>query len=295
MSFSSNAFKEAFDRDGVVHVPGVFSHVEIAELRAEIEACQDDAKVSDLLSLPSLRLRRLVEDPRIIGLVRTLIDGRPVYFGDSTVLIGTDRFGGWHKDNADRYDGSAPDWQSPYDVLRFGIYLQDHSRHSGGLQVRLGSHNHPNTRRGKPVYMRTRPGDMVLWNLRTSHAGHGVLLNHLPTLHVHSRIGAWVNQYRKSNRLRHLQPLVDKVFAPTEQQRFAIFCSYGRAGAHLDRLLQYMSTRNYWGDRVDRLNWRPDEVVRMRDEGELAIVDPRTTIDPAMRARASADYKPPPR
>ena len=45
---------------------------------------------------------------------------------------------GFHKDNADRVDPNAPDWNGRYTVLRFGIYLQDHYRHTGGLTCGTG-------------------------------------------------------------------------------------------------------------------------------------------------------------
>jgi Phytanoyl-CoA dioxygenase (PhyH) len=98
----------------------------------------------------------------------------------------------FHKDNSDKINGDAPDWTKPSHLLGVGIYLQDHTHHSGGLTVFEGSHSQASikngrviTEWGKRVYLKTEPGDVVVWYLKTSHAGDwGIpkigLLNALP-------------------------------------------------------------------------------------------------------------------
>ncbi len=95
-----------------------------------------DLAPGDVLS--SKGVGDLVTDPAVVSMAGDLLGETPQYFGDGNVSVrSTAR--GYHKDNADRYDSSAPDWRSAYPILRVGIYLQDHRRHSGGLNVRQGS------------------------------------------------------------------------------------------------------------------------------------------------------------
>lgn len=123
---------------------GVLEKDRISGYRRQILA--NDLAPGDVLSSPGVG--ELVTDPAVVSLVGDLLGETPQYFGDSNVSIrSTGR--GYHKDNADRYDPSAPDWQSSYPILRIGIYLQDHHRHSGGLNVRERSHLVPNVRAGR--------------------------------------------------------------------------------------------------------------------------------------------------
>ncbi len=66
-----------------------------------------------------------------------------------------------------------PDWKSPYTQLRFGIYCQDHVEHTGGLNLKIGSHDIPATSSGETLYVKTRPGDLAVWSMRITHSGNG--------------------------------------------------------------------------------------------------------------------------
>ncbi len=282
--------KRRLDRDGFAVVPGVFDHQEVQQFRREILSCSTRGR--DLLSADSDVLRRVIYDHRLMDILKVMLGGRPAYFGDSTAMMGAERFGGWHKDNADRYDGKAPDWGSHYDLVRFGIYLQDHYYHSGGLKVRVGSHMYPDTRSGRASYVRTRAGDVVLWNLRTTHAGHGVVLRLAPSISVHSRIASRVNQFRKENRCRPLRALVDSVFADSEQERLAIFATFGRRGLHMERLVSYMKSRTYWLDMLEMQKWRASDLERIAAEGKLELYDVAQTLDAESRLRATEHWAP---
>src|SRR5271155_1196404 len=89
----------------------------------------------DLLSIS--QLRHVLLDQRVVEVVRELLGGEPVYFGDSSVRIGKNGERGWHRANVNRRRGrGGPDWRDPYPVLGCGLYLQDLAHHSGGLAVR---------------------------------------------------------------------------------------------------------------------------------------------------------------
>jgi hypothetical protein len=220
---------ESFRENGYALIRGAFDSHEIEELRKNAFASTDHK--GDLLSNPLLR--NFVLDERVLAIARKILGDNLVYFGDSNALLG-EKSHGYHKDNADRHDPKAPDWQSDYTIIRFGLYLQDHSRHSGGLNVRLKSHNIPNAQEGKNIYLRTRVGDLVVWNLRTSHSGSGRLLRLFPSVYLDPH---------RAGRLPRL------LFAPLQGERGALFCTYGVDDNHLRRYLAYVQTRKYMVER----------------------------------------------
>src|SRR3984893_10303078 len=220
---------ESFRENGYALIRGAFDSHEIEELRKNAFASADHK--GDLLSNPLLR--DFVLDERVLAIARKILGDTLVYFGDGNFLLG-EKSHGYHKDNADREDLNAPDWQSDYTIIRFGLYLQDHSRHSGGLNVRLKSHNIPNTQEGKNIYLRTRVGDLVVWNLRTSHSGAGRLLRLFPSVYLDPS---------------HADPLPRLLFAPLQGERGALFLTYGVDDNHLRRYLAYVQTRKYMVER----------------------------------------------
>src|SRR5262245_40424619 len=214
-----------FWADGYLWNKRVFTKDEIEQLRRRVVECPDWQ--GDLLSHP--HLRSLVVDERVLTIARHLLGGTPVYFGDSGFTIGP-QSRGYHKDNPDRNDGNAPDWRDRYTVIRFGLYLQDHSRHSGGLNIRLASHNKLSDSDGANLYLGTEIGDLTVWSLRTSHSGNGVLVKWLHRLPVEP---ALISQIHAG------------VLEPVERDRIGVFVTFGLDDRHLTRYLEYLKTRAY--------------------------------------------------
>ena len=248
---------EAFWKSGFVILRGVFSASEIAALRRRAE--QAPSPGPDLLS--DQVFRDLVVDERIANIAARLLGCVPVYFGDS-VLSRAERPGPWHKDNAGRYDPTTADWQSNYPLLRFGIYLQDHSRYSGGVSVRDRSHESPTRTEGVPVYVDTRVGDIVVWHFRATHRGATSLLRG-------TRIP--ISNYR----LDKLLPQFMK--APAEKARHALFITYGAPGADTDRYISYLGTREYAVTRAAASQYDPEWLATV-DTGRILIRDARPDI-----------------
>jgi len=238
---------DSFWKNGYLLIRGVFTPTEIAKLRGY--ALQSASHKGDLLSNPSLR--GVIVDPRILRIAHAILGETPVYFGDSTCLIG-DKSHGYHKDNADRDDINAPDWQSKYTLLRFGLYLQDHSTHSGGLNIRVKSHNVANTSEGRNIYLRTKPGDLAVWNLRTSHSGSARLFRFVRNLQL---------EPDQADRLPRF------LFERAQAERAALFWSYGLNDHHLRRFITYLKTRTYAVTAWKNSQYGPDvwESVKGRD------------------------------
>src|SRR5688572_27727505 len=139
-----------FWQDGYLIVRKVFSPDEIAAFR---EATTQQFKLDEAKGLTLLEdnvhgvkgdilskefLREILLDERVLDVARKILGERPVYFGDSNYQIAVPwgqthlKGGHWHKDNrrSDRDDPTGLDWQGQNPIIRMGLYLQDHSRHS---------------------------------------------------------------------------------------------------------------------------------------------------------------------
>lgn len=217
---------DLFWRDGFVIVRSLFSSADITTYREAALARVN--RVGDLLSDPVLRQALLA--PALLEVVRQLIGPDICYFGDSSAMIGATA-AGFHKDNVDKDDPGGPDWQSRYPLVRFGLYTQNHQGAPDGLDVRQGSHHHCSTRVGRHVYIDTRPGDVVIWNLRTTHSGGGMTVRGRP-VDPESVAGKI---------LRRLPALRDR----PQQKRVALFGTFAAPGSHLERYIDYLRTRKY--------------------------------------------------
>ncbi len=221
---------QQFNDEGYLVIKNVFTPKEIEHFRAVIyqQAEIDKANkrvrtageviygVGDFLS--KKELNDLVFDDRIVNIFKKTLGENLVYFGDSNYQIGG-RLTGFHRDmhNSKNYD--APEWQGDYTLARMGIYLQDHSIHSGGLKIRIGSHKNPS---GKPVFCNTEVGDVVVWNMRTLHSGNAVKLKLFPNLSIFNSVGKEKivpNFLQKSH----------------EKERLAMFISYALPSVHYER------------------------------------------------------------
>ncbi|TDU83355.1 hypothetical protein EV138_5819 [Kribbella voronezhensis] len=226
----------------------------------------------DLLANP--RLREVLTDGNFVQIARRILgDDKIVYCGDSAFTVnGVQR--GFHKDNADRVDPQAPDWNGRYTILRFGVYLQDHYRHTGGLNLRHQSHNTPDLSVGKNVYVRTRPGDVAVWSLRTTHSGNATLLrfpkSYAPLPHQHDKFPSWL-------------------VAPRDGDRIALFAALGLDDAHMSRYVDYLKTRKYMCD-IWRRSRYDESAVSAAEQAGLIVRNVPAEIENDANAGRNVDY-----
>jgi hypothetical protein len=246
---------------GYTIVRDVYSAEEIAQLRDAALASRNRGP-GDLLSNPTMR--NVLVDGRLVEISRKILSRDDiVYYGDSsfTIIPGTP---GYHKDNADRHDPKAPDWTNePYTQLRFGIYCQDHYRHSGGLNLREKSHNTVSLKQGKTVYLRTRIGDVGVWSLRTSHSGGGVLLKFPRTRDPEPGEGDKYPKWR---------------IAKPHAERVSVFAALGADDQHAERYVTYLKTRTYMVNSF-RNSVYDDETLALAEKGGLKVRDVRREIE----------------
>jgi len=235
---------EDIERDGFAVIRKVFGPTDIAAMREAVGNAvarskrlyppnlthkpTHDIPVGDLLTYPELQaFDYVVFNHRVLEVIRLVLGDQIVYFGDSSMQAG-EGSRGFHKDSVHRNDPSGSDWRSRYDLVRVGLYLQDHSQHSGGLKVRVGSHRFADNRKGKALNLSTNAGDLVIWKLTTSHSGNFVRARMFPGLTLHPGI--------ESRLPKALQ-------IPEANIRMSIFCTYGAPGKHLDTYLDYIASR----------------------------------------------------
>ncbi|HET6154231.1 MAG TPA: hypothetical protein VFE15_14910 [Marmoricola sp.] len=244
-----------FWKKGYAVLPGVFTSQEIQSFRDGANATAKDG--GDLLSNP--QLHTVLTDGRLVQVARKLLGTDVIHYGgDSSFTInGTQR--GFHKDNTDRQDGDAPDWtQGRYTQLRFGIYCQDHTKHTGGLNLREGSHEVCNLTEGENRYVKVKPGDLAVWSMRISHSGNGMLLRwpftEVPLPNQHDKYPSW------------------KV-TKADGDRIAIFAHLGADDTHAKRYGDYLKTRTYMVNIWRKGGLYKDEVLAEAAAAGLKVRD----------------------
>jgi len=236
---------------------GVFTSAEITRMRKKIQELFQRLNKQDLVIerkskdfdfqslIPNVIQEELEEfkyiifDERVLSCVRTLIGSDIVYFQDSTIQIGHG-FTGYHKDNNSINDAEHSDWKSNYDVIRMGVYFQNTKDFSGGINIKIGSHNHSNYRSGKGINVPLETGDIVFWKLTTTHSGNAKRLKMLPKFPLLGRIQ---------------RMLPESFFIPEEMQRIALFACYGKPGIHLDSYINYLQLKGETPARVNNSNY----------------------------------------
>ncbi|WP_433304920.1 hypothetical protein ACQP2F_16650 [Actinoplanes sp. CA-030573] len=245
---------DGFWENGYTIVRGVYSPEEIQRFRRAAFETRGKG-LGDLLANP--RMRPVLVDGTFVEIARQILGSEDIWYaGDSSFTINSKQRG-FHKDNVDRQDPAGPDWKGRYTLLRFGIYLQDHWSHTGGLNLRAKSHNTTDHTYGKNVYVRTRVGDVAVWSMRTTHSGNGVLL----------KFPRWV--YPEPSQIPRIPR---RAIAPADGDRVAVFAALGLNDAHHDRYVEYLKTRTYMVSSF-RASHYDDDALAAADRAGLKVRD----------------------
>lgn len=233
-----------FSEQGFVLKPSVFTAHEIqlfrgcvyeqykldesAGLAFRLENTSSKARYAKGCLLSKKYLRDILLDNRILSFAKEILDtDRLVYFGDSSYQIGTG-LRGFHRDCIDREYNSGPDWQSRYTLIRMGLYLQDHSRFSGGLKVKPGTHEKAD---GPSIFIDNKPGDLVAWSLKLQHSGNAVKLKWFPSLSIENQgIEKRIPSFLKREE---------------QQERISLFMTFAVEGAHVNRYIEEYELKNH--------------------------------------------------
>ncbi len=263
--WDSSHFKE----NGYEVKPSVFSVGEVEIFRSKVyeqyeidkrlgltinEGTNSNLRLADGCLLSKAKLREILLDPRVIQFARDILGSEKIiYWGDSSYQIG-DGNRGFHRDCLDRKDFNGPDWQSPYTLIRVGIYLQDHSKHSGGLRVKPGTHE---TATASPVFINSKPGDLVAWSLKLLHSGNAVRLRWFSTLSIKDT----AIENRVPSFLRKEQ----------ECESIALFITFGSDSPHLYRYIsEYQLKRNETVKSLKASVWNQD-ILKLAEQRGLDV------------------------
>lgn len=230
-----NKIKQKFDEDGYALFQNIFTEEEVDNMRKLVyEQYEIDKKKELTFNMPHLptkanyakgdllskeKLHAILLDDRILNIARKILNSNDiVYFGDSSYQIGVG-VRGFHRDCIDRTDLEGPDWKSEYNLIRIGIYLQNHKEYSGGLKVKKGSHLKAS---GKSIFIDNEKGDVVVWSLKIIHSGNAVRLKAFPNISINKGEGR-IPAFLKKDQ---------------ETERISMFMTFGLNGFHLDRFIK---------------------------------------------------------
>jgi hypothetical protein len=246
----------AFRRDGFVVVPNFLDPREVAALRAmclEHKTRGHAREVGGGLVVADLQkstpeIGKLLTDPRALEIARQLVGPAILHPYQDAVHIGPVNRG-WHKDAVDYMRPSATprDHADDYRLVHFSYYLQEHVTRSGAISFKKGSHRVRNDRDGEVVVPRIEAGDLVIFDLRTTHFGNTIQL--VPELAWLGR-ALYLDRLWRSPRLRLLRPArlakalmrrLPKLFLPDHGDgRLVIFFVYGADDAHTKRFFDWL-------------------------------------------------------
>jgi hypothetical protein len=282
-----------FDEHGWVLLKRVFSAEEIEQFRRDVVASRLAGDRGDLLSNP--RLSRVVLDDRLIDLARGLLGDQPTYYGDSSWYSSeTHPFDlGFHKDNADKFNASGPDWAAKYPLVRMAIYLQDHESFSGGVALRDRSHHTTDCGVGQPFAAPTAKGDVVVWSFRTSHSGLASRPRLFSNLFVPLTVQNLLTVRRRPGEKPKFRP-PPLLFRPMEHpERLALFVSLGVDGSTLRRYVEYLKTRRFAVVLWQQCVYTDALRAAARDKG-LGFVDVPAQVAHRDPMSASEEHRDPP-
>ncbi|WP_448665798.1 phytanoyl-CoA dioxygenase family protein [Serratia plymuthica] len=169
--------KEQIERNGFVVIRDLFSPEEMKRIQSSIDTFFEQKGVTYRYGLtqPNIAVEEeefswVFSHPKVLEAYRAVFGQEDFVFTSHADIHHNMGFG-WHKD-----DGKGAYFTTPYftpecRVYKMGVYMNDHSMDGSGLSVRVGSHLIDNLTDGESVSLATKPGDVVIFDVRITHAG----------------------------------------------------------------------------------------------------------------------------
>lgn len=238
--------KRIIDENGWIIVRNVFTSEEIIFFR-EMALKSRDHK-GDILS--NVSLKQILFDDRVLNIFKEVLGSESLfYFGDSSVSIDV-KNNGFHKDSRDRLKSESREWNDTnYSLIRMGLYLQDHVKHSGGLCIRNKSHLTQSLSKGKIMNMKTSAGDIVLWKQTTTHSANADVLAFLPNYSFHPRVARRFPKF-----------LLQKTIRP----RIGLFATFGIDDQYSHEYIEFLRSRTYGVNRWNKTKYKSNQVAEMK-------------------------------
>ena len=275
-----NSKKELFDKGWTI-IKNVFDISEIDNLRIAAKNFKSNSKILDADILSNPDFGHLIYDKRIIKIAEKLLTGSITYFGEGRLLVESingRKGGAFHRDNPDRDDPNGPDWGSNYDVIRIGIYLEDHKNHSEGLGLLSGSNKNQEVGPGRRfVLMENAPmqkGDILVWQLTTMHVGYPKKLKFFKNSNVALARGSKAiqnNIYKLNNTIYKYLPSF--LTLPHGEERIIVHAVFGKTGSpHTTRYIEYCKKRLFALKRWENTEY-PQDVKNKMEASRINFID----------------------
>jgi hypothetical protein len=185
----SDPYDYDLSKDGFLILKNLLTTEEVNNLRMILENHFCDSGVNALRGWTQPNAAVLIPElgwifsqPKIIGTLKKLLHNGKLMF-TSHCDIHSGIVTGWHKDDGTTSDKSNLGYFDclTYDVedcqvYKVAIYLQDHTNNLSGLKVRRGSHKIDSTEAGEEIYLNTRVGDVIIFDVRLTHSGQSDIL-----------------------------------------------------------------------------------------------------------------------
>lgn len=169
--------KELIERDGFVIFRNLFTPDEMSRINSSIHKFFQRKGVTYRYGLtqPNIAVEEpefswVISHPKVIEAYRSVFAQDDFVFTSHADIHHNMGFG-WHKDDAKGAYFSEPYFTPDCRVYKMGIYMNDHSTDGNGMSVRVGSHLKDNLTEGEAVALATKPGDVVIFDVRITHAG----------------------------------------------------------------------------------------------------------------------------
>lgn len=262
-----NLYKSDLDKNGFIHVKNFFTDDEIKILRNYATKSLEKEKENAVDVLSINETQDVLLSNKFLSFIANLIgENKTTYFGNSSIFYGKDLgLNNFHIDARNDEESYSVD----YPIYRVAIYLQNHKDFSGGIKFRLKSHKKLLIRlfpiheliktlkkfvkngfpikdiffRGRICNMRSEQNDLIVWNMRTHHAGRFKLFKFFPSIAINPV-------------LERILP--DFIFRKEEKKRFAYFIAFSK-----DQSEQF---QRFYKDNIERHNKQISNSKYLNDE-----------------------------
>jgi hypothetical protein len=233
---------QKIEQDGFVIVKNLFAKNEIEKLREIVKnhfshkgvpCAYGLTQPNAAVEVPEIEW--LFYHPKILSVMRQLLGQETIMF-TSHCDVHSRTMSGWHKDDGFQVMEGGYFGEPMYDnpncrVYKVALYLQDHFYNLGGLTVRKGSHHFPSIDEGEEVYLKTRVGDIIVFDVRLTHTGQRDFVPISQLRKPLDFVQKGLEKIRKIDRNRS-NLYFKKIYDKFSGDRLSIFFTYGVPNQH---------------------------------------------------------------
>ena len=256
----NNNLRNYYLKNGYVILKSVFSKEHISEVRKKIISLSSKNSIKFVSKFETILdedLQKILLNEKLLKSIKEILAANSLlYYSDSNVVVRNNPYEDYDKYHHDaRGEDVNISNEEEYPIIRLGVYFHDTKNFSGGLKIREKSHKHihfkfslwdylrkiklllfnkiynfNSLRLGRGLNIELEEGDIVIWNLRTHHAGMSRRLRLFPKL--------------------CLWPVFDKIlpnsfFLPFQysNERVALFCSFAKNDLKNKNIIGYLKLK----------------------------------------------------